>query len=70
MSTELEEGVHMAPGCTMGIRQASRGRVTLWAMICIEKLGPVIHVDVTLTSYQSIVANHVPPFIETVYNIS
>ena len=39
----------MAPGCTMGRRQASGGSVMLWAMFCWETLGPGIHVDVTLT---------------------
>ena len=41
----------------------------LWAMFCWETLGPAIHVDVTLTrtTYQSIVADHVHPFMETVF---
>ena len=53
-------GEHMAPGCTMGRRQASGGSVMLWAMFCWETLGPAIHVDVTLTrtTYLSIVADH------------
>ncbi|KAK3524459.1 hypothetical protein QTP70_029308, partial [Hemibagrus guttatus] len=57
----------MAPGCTMGRRQAGGGSVMLWAMFCWETLGPAIHVDVTLTSttYLSIVADHVHPFMET-----
>ena len=29
-------GEHMAPGCTMGRRQAGRGSVMLWAMFCWE----------------------------------
>ena len=29
-------GEHMATGCTMGRRQASRGSVMLWAMFCWE----------------------------------
>ena len=44
-------GEHMAPGCTMGRRQAGGGSVMLWAMFCWETLGPAIHVDVTLTRY-------------------
>ena len=62
-------GEHMAPGCTMGRRQAGRGGVMIWAMFFWENLGPAIHVDVTLTRtiYLSIVADHVHPFIETVF---
>ena len=62
-------GEHMAPGCTMGRRQAGGGSVMLWAMFCWETLGPAIHVDVTLTrtTYLSIVADHVHPFMETVF---
>jgi len=57
-------GEHMAPGCTMGRRQAGGGSVMLWAMFCWETLGPAIHVDVTLTrtTYLSIV--------ETMYTLS
>ena len=38
-------GEHMAPGCTMGRRQAGGGSVMFWAMFCWETLGPAIHVD-------------------------
>ncbi|ROL55318.1 Transposable element Tc1 transposase [Anabarilius grahami] len=38
-------GEHMAPGCTMGRRQAGGGSVMLWPMFCWETLGPAIHVD-------------------------
>ncbi|KAK3520422.1 hypothetical protein QTP70_024176, partial [Hemibagrus guttatus] len=60
---------HMAPGCTMGRRQASRGSVMLCAMFCWETLGPAIHVIVTLThtTSLSIVADHVHPVMETVF---
>ena len=53
----------------MGRRQAGRGSVMLWVMFCWETLGPAIHVDVTLThtTYLSIVADHVHPFMETVF---
>ncbi|KAK3573262.1 hypothetical protein QTP86_019240, partial [Hemibagrus guttatus] len=37
-------GEHMAPGCTMGRRQAGGGSVMLWAMFCWKTLGPAIHV--------------------------
>ncbi len=51
-------GEHMAPGGTMGRRQASGGSVMLWTMFCWETLGPAFHVDVTLTctTYLSIAA--------------
>ncbi len=60
-------GEHMAPGCTMGRRQAGGGSVMLWAMLGWETLGPAFHVDVTLTrtTYLSIVADLVHPFMET-----
>ncbi|KAK3530443.1 hypothetical protein QTP86_024354 [Hemibagrus guttatus] len=62
-------GEQMAPGCIMGRRQAGGGSVMLWAMSCWETLGPAIHVDVTLThtTYLSVVADHVQPFMETVF---
>ena len=50
-------------------RQASGGSMMLWAMFCWETLGPAFHVDVTLTcnTYLSIAADHVHPFMETVF---
>jgi len=62
-------GEHMAPGCTIGRRQAGGGSVMLWAMFCWETMGPAIHVDVTLTrtTYLSIVADYVHPFMETLF---
>ncbi|KAK3561931.1 hypothetical protein QTP86_019061 [Hemibagrus guttatus] len=61
-------GEHMASGYTMGRRQAGRGSVMLWAMFCWKTLGSAIHVDVILTrtTYLSIVADHVHPFMEMV----
>ena len=44
-------GEVMAPGCTVGRRQAGGGSVMLWAMFCWETLGPAIHVDVNLTCH-------------------
>ncbi|KAK3560711.1 hypothetical protein QTP86_014737, partial [Hemibagrus guttatus] len=60
---------HMAPGCTMGRRRAGGGSVLLWSMFCWETLGPAVHVDVTVTrsTYLSIVADHVHPFMETLF---
>ena len=56
----------MAPGCTVGRRQAGGGSVMLWEMFCWETLGPAIHVDINLTrvTYQNIVADQVQPFME------
>ena len=58
---------HMAPGCTMGRRQAGGGSAMLWAMLCWGTSGPAIHVDVTLTrtTYLSSVADHEHPLMET-----
>ena len=39
-------GEHMAPGCTMGRRQAGGGSVMLWAVFCWET---AIYMDVILT---------------------
>ena len=41
----------------------------LWPMFCWETLGPAIYVDVTLTltTYLSIVADHIHPFMKTVF---
>ena len=41
-------GEVMAPGYTVGRRQAGGGSVMLWAMFCWETLGSTIHVDVNL----------------------
>ncbi|KAK3535325.1 hypothetical protein QTP70_007940 [Hemibagrus guttatus] len=43
--------------------------VLLWSVFCWETLGPAIHVDVTLTrsTYLSIAADHVHPFMETLF---
>ncbi|KAK3568332.1 hypothetical protein QTP86_004231 [Hemibagrus guttatus] len=65
----LLPGEHMAPGCTMGRRRAGGGSVLLWSMFCWETLGPAVHVAVTVTrsTYLSIVADHVHPFMETLF---
>ena len=41
----------------------------IWAMFCWETLSPAINVNVTMThtTYLSIVADHVHPFMETVF---
>ena len=50
----------------MGRWQVNRGNVILWAMFCGEIWGLAIIVDVILThtTCLSIVADHVPPFVE------
>ncbi|MCI4393629.1 hypothetical protein PGIGA_G00159810 [Pangasianodon gigas] len=59
----------MARGCTMGRRQVSGGSVILWAMFCLETLGPGIHVDVTFTctTFLNIATDQVHPFMATVF---
>ncbi|KAK3515693.1 hypothetical protein QTP70_028532 [Hemibagrus guttatus] len=59
----------MAARCTMGRRQAGRGSIMFWAMFCWETFSSAIHVDVTLTctTYLSTAADHVHPFMETVF---
>ncbi|MCI4375917.1 hypothetical protein PGIGA_G00114930 [Pangasianodon gigas] len=54
----------MAPGCTMGRRQAGGGSVMLWTVgFCWGILGPGIHVDVTLTR----TTDQVHPFMATAF---
>lgn len=62
-------GEHLAPGCTMGRKQAGGSSVMLLGKFCWKTLGPGVHVDVTLTSttYLSFVADHVHPFTEAVF---
>ncbi len=52
-----------------GKKACRRRQCNVWALFCWETLGPVILVDVTLThtTYLSIVADHVHPFMETVF---
>lgn len=49
--------------------QTSGYTVTLWGMFCWETLGPVVHVDDTLTqnSYINVLADHVHPFMNSVF---
>ena len=61
----LTWGIHGTRSCTIGRRQAGRSSVMLWPMFCWETSGPAIHVDVT--TYQSILADHEHPFMETVF---
>ena len=53
----------------MGRSPAGGGSVMLWAMFTWESLGPAIHVDVTSTrtTYLSIVADHVHPFMDAIF---
>ncbi|MCJ8732479.1 hypothetical protein PDJAM_G00211810 [Pangasius djambal] len=56
-------GEEMAPGCTMGSRQAVGGSVMRWVIFCLETFGHGIHVDVTLTctTYLNIVEDQYTP---------
>lgn len=38
----------LAPGCTMVRRQADRGSVMIWAILCWKILCPVMSVDAAL----------------------
>lgn len=62
-------GGEMAPGCTIGKRQAGRCSVMLWAMFCWDSLGPAIHVDVTLicNTHLNIASDQVHPFMEMLF---
>ncbi|KAK3543536.1 hypothetical protein QTP70_023867, partial [Hemibagrus guttatus] len=71
-----KEGTEVKGGCVSltwapyGTRKHYwKKAIMLWAMFCWETLGSSIHVDATLTctTYLSIVADHVHPFMKTVF---
>ena len=59
----------LAPGCTVGRRQAGGGGIMGWEMFSWSTLGPIIPIEQSLTSvhYVNIVANQVHPFMTTVF---
>lgn len=59
----------LAPGCTVGRRQAGGGGIMVWAMFSWGTLGPIIPIEQSLTSvrYLNMVADQVHPFMATVF---
>ncbi len=59
----------MDPSCLVSTVQASGGSVMVWGIFSWYTLGPLVPIEHCLnaTAYLSIVADHVRPFITTVY---
>lgn len=57
----------MAPGWTVGSRQAGGWNVILSAVVCLETLGPRIKLDVNLTcvTYLNIAVHQIHPLLAT-----
>ena len=51
--------------------QACGGGVMVWGMFSCQTLGPLIPINhgLNATSYQSIVGDHVHPFMATIYHL-
>ncbi len=59
----------MDPSCLVSTVQAGGGGVMVWMIFSCHTLGPLVPIEHRLnaTVYLSIVADHVHPFITTVY---
>ncbi len=59
----------MDPSCLVSTVQAAGGGVMVWGIFSWHTLGPLVPVEHRLnaTAYLSIVADHVHPFMTTVY---
>ncbi len=59
----------MDPSCLVSMVQAGGGGVMVWGIYSWHTLGPLVPIDYRLntTAYLSIVADHVHPFMTTVY---
>ncbi len=62
----------MDPSCLVSTVQASGGGVMVWGIFSWHTLGPLVPIEHRLhvTAYLSIVADHVHPFMTTVYQSS
>ncbi len=67
-----KEHESMDPSCLVSTVQASGGGVMVWGIFYWHTLGPLVPIEHRLnaTAYLSIVADHVHPFITTVYSSS
>ncbi len=61
----------MNPSCLVSMVQAAGGGVMVWGIFSWHTLGPLVPFDHCLnaTVYLSIVADHVHPFMSTVYHL-
>ncbi len=59
----------MDPSCLVSTVQADGGGVMVWGIFSWHTVGPLVPVEHRLndTAYLSVVANHVHPFMTTVY---
>ncbi len=64
-----KEHESMDPSCLVSMVQAAGGGVMLWGMFSRHTLGPLVPIEhhLNTTAYLSIVADHVHPFMTTVY---
>ncbi len=62
----------MDPSCLVSTFQAGGGGVMVWEIFSWHTLGPLVPIEHRLnaTAYLSIVADHVHPFMTTVYTSS
>ncbi len=64
-----KEHESMDPSCLVSMVQAAGGGVMVWGIFSWHTLGPLVPIEHRLnaTAYLSIVADHVHPFMTTVY---
>ncbi len=64
-----KEHESMDPSCLVSTVQAGAGGVMVWGIFSWHTLGPLVPIKhhLNTTAYQSIVAEHVHPFMTTVY---
>ncbi len=64
-----KEHESMDPSCLVSTVQAGGGGVMVWGIFSWQTLGPLVPIEHCLntTAYLSIVADHVHPFMTTVY---
>ncbi len=67
----LKEHESMDPSCFVSTVQAGGGGVMVWGIFSWHTLGPLVPIEHRLnaTAYLSIVADHVLPFMTTVYHL-
>ncbi len=62
-----KEHESMDPSCLVSTVQAGGGGVMVWRIFSWQTLGPLVPIKNRLNAYLSIVADHVHPFMTTVY---
>ncbi len=69
VSIWCKEHENMDPSCLLSVVQAGGGGVMVWGIFSWHTLGPLVPIDhhLNATAYLSIVADHIHPFMITVY---